>query len=147
MSDRTAVENPSFYGGEPIWVTAEKQGVRAASFFWVGSEAAVGGMHPTYWKRYDEDVTYEARIDTVVKWLNYPENQRPELVTLYFDEPDATSHKFGPVSNQTERVVERLDSLIGVLRLKLSSLPYGKRISFYYPIMVWGQYHRNCIST
>jgi alkaline phosphatase D len=130
IGDRAAVENPSFYGGEPIWVTAEKQGARAASFFWVGSEAAVGGMHPTYWKKYDETVTYEARIDTVVKWLNYPENQRPELVTLYFDEPDATSHTFGPVSPQTEKVVERLDSLIGVLRLKLSSLPYSKRINF-----------------
>ena len=130
IGDRSAVENPAFYGGEPIWVTAEKQGARAASFFWVGTEAAVGGIHPTYWKKYDETVTYEARIDTVVKWLNYPENQRPELVTLYFDEPDITSHKFGPVSPQTERVVERLDSLIGVLRLKLSSLPYSKRINF-----------------
>jgi alkaline phosphatase D len=130
MSDRAAVENPSFYGGEPIWITAEKQGARAASFFWVGSEAAVGGIHPTYWKKYDATVTYEARIDTVVKWLGYPENKRPELVTLYFDEPDATGHKFGPNSPQTEKVVERLDSLMGVLRSKLSTLPYGKRINF-----------------
>jgi predicted AlkP superfamily pyrophosphatase or phosphodiesterase len=130
INDRAAVENPAFYGGEPIWVTAEKQGARAGSFFWVGSEAAVGGMYPTYWKKYDETVTYEARIDTVVKWLSYPENKRPELITLYFDEPDATSHKFGPQSPQTGKVVERLDSLIGVLRVKLSSLSYGKRINF-----------------
>jgi predicted AlkP superfamily pyrophosphatase or phosphodiesterase len=130
MSDRSAVENPSFYGGEPIWVTAQKQGAKAASFFWVGSEAAVGGMHPVYWKKYDGTVTYEARIDSVVKWLGYPEEKRPELVTLYFDEPDATSHKFGPNSPQTEKVVERLDSLIGVLRSKLSFLPYHKRINF-----------------
>jgi len=129
MSDRTAVENPSFYGGEPIWITAEKQGARAASFFWVGSEAAVGGIHPTYWKKYDGTVTYEARIDTVVKWLGYPENKRPELVTLYFDEPDATGHKFGPKSPQTRKAVERLDSLMGVLRSKLSSLPEYKRIN------------------
>jgi alkaline phosphatase D len=129
MSDRAAVENPSFYGGEPIWITAEKQGAKAASFFWVGSEAAVGGIHPAYWKKYDGTVTYEARIDTVVKWLGYSENKRPELVTLYFDEPDATGHKFGPKSPQTKKVVERLDSLMGVLRLKLSSLPYNKRIN------------------
>jgi predicted AlkP superfamily pyrophosphatase or phosphodiesterase len=129
IGDRAAVENPAFYGGEPIWITAEKQGARAASFFWVGSEAAVSGVQPTYWKKYDETVTYEARIDSVVKWLNYPENRRPELVTLYFDEPDATSHKFGPESPQTEKVVERLDSLIGVLRSKLLKLQYGKRIN------------------
>jgi len=128
-SDRTAVENPSFYGGEPIWVTAEKQGVRSASFFWVGSEAPVGGIHPTYWKKYDESVTFEARIDTVIKWLGYPPEKRPELVTLYFDEPDATSHSFGPVSPQTGKIVERLDSLMGVLRTKLSTLPEAKRIN------------------
>jgi predicted AlkP superfamily pyrophosphatase or phosphodiesterase len=128
-SDRTAVENPSFYGGEPIWVTAEKQGVRSASFFWVGSEAPVEGIHPAYWKKYDESVTFEARIDTVIKWLGYPREKRPELVTLYFDEPDATSHTFGPVSPQTGKIVARLDSLMGVLRTKLSGLPEAKRIN------------------
>jgi len=129
MGDRTAVENPAFYGGEPIWVTAEKQGIRSASFFWVGSEAPVGGIHPTYWKKYDETVTFEARIDTVIKWLGYPPEKRPGLVTLYFDEPDATSHSFGPVSPQTGKIVERLDSLMGVLRTKLSKLPEAKRIN------------------
>jgi alkaline phosphatase D len=129
MGDRSAVENPAFYGGEPVWVTAEKQGVKSASFFWVGSEAAVGGRHPTYWKKYDESVTYEARIDTVIKWLGYPAEKRPELVTLYFDEPDLISHDFGPVSPETGRVVSYLDSMIGVIRLKLSSLPDAKRIN------------------
>jgi alkaline phosphatase D len=129
MGDRNAVENPAFYGGEPVWVTAEKKGVKSASFFWVGSEAPVDGIQPSYWKKYDETVTYEARIDTVIKWLGYPVPKRPELVTLYFDEPDATSHIFGPVSPQTGKVVERLDSLIGVMRTKLSALPEAKRIN------------------
>ena len=125
MGDRTAVENSAFYGGEPVWETAEKQGARSASFYWVGSEA----RHPSYWKKYDESVTYEARIDTVIKWLGYPPEKRPELVTLYFDEPDATGHKFGPVSPQTKRVVERLDSLMGVFRTKLSMLPEARKIN------------------
>jgi predicted AlkP superfamily pyrophosphatase or phosphodiesterase len=129
MGDRAAVENPSFYGGEPVWVTAEKQGVRAASFFWVGSEAPVGGVQPEYWKKYDESITFEARIDTVIKWLAYPREKRPELVTLYFDEPDAISHDFGPVSAETGKVVHRLDSLMGVLRKKLSELPDAKKIN------------------
>jgi len=129
MGDRTAVENPAFYGGEPIWITAMNQGIISASFFWVGSEAPVKGKHPTYWKKYDESITYEERIDTVFKWLSYPAEKRPGLVTLYFDEPDATSHDFGPVSKETGKVVERLDSLIGILRLKLSALPFADRIN------------------
>jgi predicted AlkP superfamily pyrophosphatase or phosphodiesterase len=129
MGDREAVENPAFYGGEPIWVTAEKQGVRSASFFWVGSEAPVGGIHPAYWKKYDETVTFGARIDTVIKWLGYPPEKRPGLVTLYFNEPDETGHTFGPVSDQTRKTVERLDSLMGVLRSKLLALPDAKKIN------------------
>ena len=129
MGDRAAVENPAFYGGEPMWVTAEKQGVKAASFFWVGSEAPVDGMYPTYWKKYDGTVTYEARIDTVIKWLGYPPEKRPELVNLYFDEPDLTSHEAGPVSPETGKEVTRLDSILGVIRLKLSALPEANRIN------------------
>ena len=129
ISDRKAVENPDFYKGEPVWVTAMKQGMVTASFFWVGSEAPVEGMHPTYWKVYNESVTYSERIDTVIKWFGYPLRKRPRLVTLYFDEPDATSHDFGPVATETGKVVTRLDSLLGVLRSKLSSLPVGKRVN------------------
>jgi predicted AlkP superfamily pyrophosphatase or phosphodiesterase len=129
IGDRTAVENPAFYGGEPVWNTAQKQGIRSASFYWVGSEAPVGGMQPAYWKRFDESVAFESRIDTVIKWLSYPPEKRPGFVTLYFEEPDAQSHDSGPVSPETARVVERLDSLIGVLRLKLSGLTISKRIN------------------
>ena len=129
MGDRTAVENPAFYGGEPVWITAENNGILSASFFWVGSEAPVKGKHPTYWKIYDESYTYEERIDTVIKWLSYPPGKRPGLITLYFDEPDAISHDYGPVSPETGKVVERLDSLIGVLRLKLSALSFSDRIN------------------
>jgi predicted AlkP superfamily pyrophosphatase or phosphodiesterase len=129
IKDRDAVENPSFYGGEPVWITAMKQGAITASFFWVGSEAPVKGSHPTYWKKYTDSITFEARIDTVIKWLRYPRKKRPELVTLYFPEPDAVSSKFGPESNQTGQMVERLDSLIGILRIKLSALPFARKIN------------------
>jgi len=129
IGDRSAVENPAFYGGEPIWKTAEDNGIIAASFYWVGSEAPIGGKHPSYWKTYDESVNFESRIDTVIKWLSYPVEKRPGFVTLYFEEPDAISHTFGPISAETGNEVERLDSLIGVLRLKLSALPFSKRIN------------------
>ncbi len=129
MGDRSAVENPAFYGGEPIWVTTEKQDVKAASFFWVGSEAPVGGRYPSYWKKYDGTVTYNERIDTVMKWLSYPQEKRPELVTLYFDEPDLASHDFGPTSAEVGKTVFYLDSIVGVIRKKLSALPDAKKIN------------------
>lgn len=129
MGDRQAVEDADFYAGEPIWVTAMKNGMKTASFYWVGSEAPVMGMHPTYWKKFDGSVPFEARIDTVIKWLKYPADKRPEFITLYFEEPDGVSHDFGPVSAETGEMVSRLDSLLGVLRDKLAKLPYGNRIN------------------
>lgn len=66
LGDRAAVEDGSWYGGEPIWVTAETQGMVAASYFWVGSEASIMGVRPTEWRRFDSSVPYEDRVDEVV---------------------------------------------------------------------------------
>ena len=129
ISDRTSVEDPRFYLGEPIWETAMKNGMKTASFFWVGSEAPIMGKHPDYWKKFDETVPFGSRIDTVIKWLQYPKAKRPEFITLYYEEPDAVSHDFGPVSKETGSIVERIDSLLGVLQMKLDKLPIANRIT------------------
>lgn len=123
ISDRKAVMDASFYGGEPIWVTAEMQGMTTASFFWVGSEAAVKGIQPTYWKPYQHNFPYEARIDSVIAWLSLPQELRPRLVMLYFDEPDGVGHAYGPEAPVTIQTLLRLDSLMGVLVKKLEALP------------------------
>ena len=129
IGDRSMVSNGDFYGGEPMWVTARKQGMKSASFYWVGSEAPVHGIQPDYWKPYDEEVPFGDRVDTVIKWLSLPKNLRPHLVTLYFEEPDAVSHGYGPFSPETGDVVRNLDRLLGVLRTGLAKLPYGRNIN------------------
>jgi len=129
IGDRVMVANGDFYGGEPMWVTARKQGMKSASFYWVGSEARIQGMQPDYWKVFDDEVAFGDRVDTVIKWLSLPANRRPHLVTLYFEEPDAISHGYGPVSPETGAVVRSLDSLIGVLRTGLAGLPHAKKIN------------------
>lgn len=129
LGDRKSVENGKFYGGEPIWVTAEKQGVKTASFYWVGSEAPIQGIQPTYWKRYDQKVLFTQRVDTVMKWFSLPVEQRPRLVTFYYHEPDWVGHDCGPVSPQTRKVVEQLDSLIGYFLNRLSELPIAGKLN------------------
>jgi len=129
IGDRAMVSNGAFYGGEPVWVTARKLGMKSASFYWVGSEAPVQGIQPDYWKPYDDEVPFGDRVDTVLKWLSMPINKRPHLVTLYFEEPDAVSHGYGPVSPETAAMVRSLDSLIGVLRTGLGKLPNAADIN------------------
>ena len=122
-----AKRDPQFYGGNPIWNVAEEQGVKSASFFWPGSDT--DKKSPSIYRKYDDTVTYENRINTVVEWLNLPENERPHLITLYFDEPDHTGHTFGPLSPENKKMVVKMDSIIGVLVRKLDVLPIGNEIN------------------
>ncbi len=129
LSDRSKVEDPKFYEGEPIWVTAEKNNIQTASYFWVGSEAPIKNTYPTRWKRYDHDFPFDSRIDSVVSWLSMPKPKRPQLCLLYFHEPDHTGHETGPKSNETAMMVTKMDSLFGILISKLDQLPIAKNLN------------------
>lgn len=125
LSDRAAVEDGRFYGGEPIWVTAERQGMVTASYFFVGSEAPVKGVRPTYWYRFDASVPHEQRVDQVIEWLAMPPEARPHLVTLYFEDVDGAWHFNGPDSPQTAAAVARVDRSLGRLLDGVDALPHG----------------------
>ncbi|MFA5816265.1 MAG: ectonucleotide pyrophosphatase/phosphodiesterase, partial [Bacteroidales bacterium] len=114
MGDRQAVQDSIFWEGEAIWETAEKQGVRTASYFWVGTESNER-YRPEKRKIYEDGFPFKQQIDTVFRWLSLPSEERPELIMFYFDQPDKISHDFGPVSKETEKEVRRLDRLVGDL--------------------------------
>ncbi|SVC80441.1 uncharacterized protein METZ01_LOCUS333295, partial [marine metagenome] len=70
LYDRDAVQDPQFYKAEPIWITAEKQGIKSASFFWVGTEAPIKGISPSIFKYYNGDIPFKTRIDSVISWFS-----------------------------------------------------------------------------
>ena len=119
ISNRQAVEDSKWYGGEPIWNTIEKQGLKAGTMFWVGSEAPVQDMRPTHWKPYDESMSYKARIDTVVKWLSYPGENAIDFGTLYFEMVDSKGHDYGLDSDSLDYAIQKADSLLGYLKQRL----------------------------
>ncbi|RYY19704.1 MAG: alkaline phosphatase family protein, partial [Sphingobacteriaceae bacterium] len=125
MSDSTAVRDSSWYGGTPLWVLAEQQQMLTASMFWVGSEAAIKGVRPTYYYAYNERITVDERIKIVKQWLNLPEEKRPHLITFYLSEPDHSSHTFGPEALQTKQAVKTVDSVLFELTkaVKSTGLP------------------------
>lgn len=114
-SDPTTVTDARWWGGEPIWVTAERQGLRCATFFWVGSEAPIGGVRPTYWKKFDRSIPSGKRVDQVLRWLDLPVAERPALITLYFGEVDSKAHRHGPDSRQVAAAAGRVDDQLGRL--------------------------------
>lgn len=110
--NRRTVEDGSWYGGTPLWVLAEQQGMLSASYFWIGSEAPIQGIHPTYYYTYNESSPIEKRIATVVNWLQLPEESRPHLITFYFPEVDHAGHLFGPEAPETQKAVRLVDRSI-----------------------------------
>ena len=127
MGDFATRNNPEYYLGEPIWITAQKQGIKTGNMYWVGADIAIKNAHPTYYRPWNAKpfLSFEQRIDTVLTWLQKPEEERPGLVMLYFEEPDGSGHHNGPRSSQTGAVVQRMDSLMGVLRKKIEALPFA----------------------
>lgn len=115
LHDREAVGNPAWWGGEPIWVGAEKAGLRSATWAWPGSEAPIQGLHPSRWQPFDGTVPADARVDTVLGWLAETGPDAPRLLTLYFDQVDHAGHDHGPQSPQYAQAIAGVDAAIGRL--------------------------------
>jgi predicted AlkP superfamily pyrophosphatase or phosphodiesterase len=118
-----------WYGGEPIWVTAERQGVKAAAYFWPGSNAAVGGVRPSYWKPYDITVPDSTRIDGMLAWLRLPPAERPHLVLGYLSIVDDSAHRHGPDAAPTRAAAELADRMLARLRDGIARLPIADSVT------------------
>ncbi|QOC22551.1 alkaline phosphatase family protein [Wenzhouxiangella sp. AB-CW3] len=123
LRDRTTVGDGYWYrDGEPIWVTAESQGLTSATFFWPGSEAKIHRVRPTHWRPYDGRVPHDERIEQVLEWAAMPEAERPDLMTLYFSRVDSLGHSHGPAAPAVLRAAEALDDELGRLLNGLEAL-------------------------
>lgn len=95
--------------GEPIWITAEKAGLVTATMFWPGSETAIDGVRPSYYRPFDQSVSGEDRVGQVLTWLDGEGRLRPDFATLYFDTVDTAGHRHGPDADETTAAVAAVD--------------------------------------
>ncbi|XP_016316723.1 ectonucleotide pyrophosphatase/phosphodiesterase family member 2-like [Sinocyclocheilus anshuiensis] len=86
-----------WWGGQPIWITAEKQGVKAGTFFWP-------------WV-----IPLERRILTILQWLHLPDDERPYVYAVHSEQPDTYGHILGPLSNELDNTLRKIDNIIGHL--------------------------------
>ncbi|MEY4160215.1 MAG: hypothetical protein RLZZ136_836, partial [Pseudomonadota bacterium] len=123
----------------PVWVDAEKAGIRTATMFWPGSNVAwggrrettgwkevKGGTRPSDWAQFNMAVSDEQRVNGVLDWLRRPANIRPKLVTVYFDEVDTAGHHYGPNATETLKAVAEVDQTIGKLVRGITEL--GRKV-------------------
>ncbi|WP_308815350.1 ectonucleotide pyrophosphatase/phosphodiesterase [Sphingomonas sp. GV3] len=131
-----ATDDPFWWSqAEPIWVTAEKAGIRTATMFWPGANVGWGGTpsphghgqidgatRPEDWQQFNQAVSPMQRVDAVIDWLRRPAATRPRFVTLYFDTVDTAGHGYGPYAPETTQAVAMIDAQIGRLVDGLATL-------------------------
>jgi predicted AlkP superfamily pyrophosphatase or phosphodiesterase len=116
FTDAASATDGTWYGGTPIWVLAEQQGMRAACFFWPGSEAEIQGTRPSRYVKFDDKVPDHERVEQILQWLQLPPEQRPHLLTLYLADVDHAGHEYGPDTEPVRTAVQIVDREIGSLR-------------------------------
>ena len=120
---------------DPIWVDAEKAGIRTGTLFWPGSNVPVGGTkdsewpytitggtRPSDWAQFNQVISGEQRVNGAIDWLRRPKAIRPRFLTLYFDTVDTAGHTYGPDDRRTTDAVAEVDRLIGDLLKGLTGL-------------------------
>lgn len=132
LSDPQTKNNPKYYGGEPIWLTAQKNDLRTAVFYWPGSDVKIQGHYPWYFLHYDAQphLTPEDRVEGIVEMLKKDESERPNLIMAYFEQPDHNGHRYGPQSKRTREAVMQTDSLMHTLYTRIRALPIGQHVNF-----------------
>ncbi|MFW6093269.1 MAG: alkaline phosphatase family protein [Pseudomonadota bacterium] len=108
---------------EPLWIAAERQGVPAATYFWVGSESDWRGQGTSYRVApFDGDRPEADKVDRILEWLSLPAGVRPRLVMSYWAGVDSVGHDRGPDSaavvrrlraqdRQLERLLDGIEAL------------------------------------
>lgn len=129
LGNREAVRDGRWYGGQPIWVTAEKQGQRTAPFFWPGSEAEIDGVRPSYWAAFDHDMPPRDRVRRVLEWLDLPREERPTFITLYFSDVDGAAHRHGPDAPEVHAALRSVDSALATLLSGLGARGLRDRVN------------------
>ncbi|XP_031668113.1 ectonucleotide pyrophosphatase/phosphodiesterase family member 2 [Oncorhynchus kisutch] len=89
--------NHRWWGGQPIWITAVKQGVKAGTFFWPVS------------------IPLERRVLTMLQWLHLADGERPYVYAMHSEQPDTFGHKLGPMSTELNNPLKEIDKIIGQL--------------------------------
>jgi predicted AlkP superfamily pyrophosphatase or phosphodiesterase len=126
LRSRKAVQDGKWYGGEPVWVAAEKAGLVTAAYYFVGTEADVQGIPMSYWNPFDASVPGLDRVQQVLDWLAMPDDRRPHLVTLYFEDVDTATHRHGPGSRESIEAIARVDGYLGTLLDGIDALPIAE---------------------
>ena len=110
---------PKSWGGEPLWVTTEKQGVSTAVHMWPGSEAGIGGVRPTFLDKFNGNEPWIKKTARILGLLDLPGDydlasggaRRPQFIAAYVPVIDRDGHQYGPNSTEVNKTLQEVDAM------------------------------------
>ena len=123
-TDSSRSMQPKWWTAEPLWVTAENQGVRSAIHMWPGSEAHIPDIEPTYLDKFNATEALSRKVDRILHWLDLPGDEdeapspgqrRPQFIAAYVPNVDAMGHLAGPNSTEIRATIADVDSMLTLL--------------------------------
>ena len=130
LSNRRVQQDTRWWGAEPLWVTAERQGQISATMFWPGSDVEIAGRRPLNWRPFENKLPNHARVDQLLSWLRQPEPKRPTFLTLYFSTIDSVGHDHGPDSPQLAVAIQEIDQQIARIVAEVEAADLAGRTNF-----------------
>lgn len=118
-----------WWGGEPVWATAERSGVNTAVLMWPGPPVTAAGITPRYFQKYESGPEWNlnGRLRQVLRWIDVESvEERPSLICAYVPDIDQAAHRFGPESTQAMKALKDVDAFIGSLQTQLEERALSK---------------------
>ncbi|KAI0304302.1 Phosphodiest-domain-containing protein [Multifurca ochricompacta] len=91
---------PHWWYGEPMWETAGKAGLITANLMWPGPPQMSSGATPTYFVPWANKVSLNTKLAQILKWIDLPLDERPQLILAYEPSLDQAGHATGPYSQE-----------------------------------------------
>lgn len=117
--------NPEHYAeywwndGEPIWITARKQGKKSYMYFWPGCEVTIQSHKPNYCREYKGPPSMSEFRDAIWDGLNAFLDDSADLVAIYFELTDKVGHMFGSNSNEMKSVLSKLGDALETMLIQM----------------------------
>ena len=94
--ERYDVGDADWIHAEPVWIAAQRQGVPAATYFWVGSESDWRGQGIAHRVTPFAGHPERLKVRRILEWIDLPPEDAPRLIMSYWAGADDVGHRLGP---------------------------------------------------
>lgn len=117
MAPHPNASHPHWWNhAEPVWVTAEKNGLRTGMYWWDGCQVEIRGSKPTkcipyrdYWQWPTVENDTKSALSEIVE--KFKQNTL-DFALVYYEAVDAVGHASGPDSMERREALKSADNVI-----------------------------------